>query len=274
MQGRGTFIEYYEEVINHLNNRNCTVWVSDLVGQGGSSRVLPSDDRKQHIYSFSTYVQHLREFIDNVVLTNGGQRVLLIGYSTGGNVILRYLQENPSKHISGAVLFSPLVDFSASWIAKTAGWIGGYIPYLKTQFAAGDHRDAMLRYVEERHGDHSDNSYTSCDQGSLEIISLTKTFPELTVGGPTFGWFSAAVESARVVRNNAAKITRPVLILSGGADDLVCVRASEELVKNVTFAPAKYRAFVSAKHELFREKRQIREEMWREVDSFCAAHLP
>lgn len=43
VQGRGTFLEFYEVLIVPLLERGFDVWMYDLTGQGGSSRILKEE---------------------------------------------------------------------------------------------------------------------------------------------------------------------------------------------------------------------------------------
>src|SRR5262249_17115968 len=121
VQGRGTFLEFYEILIVPLLERGLDVWMYDLSGQGGSSRLVNSERHDpetvqcmQHVDTFDQYIDDLNSFVEDIVVPNSSDKLLLGGYSTGGHVALRYLQTKGTSHpFQAAFMISPLLSLNA-----------------------------------------------------------------------------------------------------------------------------------------------------------------
>lgn len=270
VQGRGTFLEFYEVAIIPLLERGFDVWMYDLSGQGGSSRLVGSEGRDQetaqymqHIESFDQYVEDLSAFVEDIVLPNFSGKLLLGGYSTGGHIALRYLQAKGTNHpFQAAFMISPLLALNTrlsnvlSYLLRGASWIID----LKRYAPGAGHVDPILKMPFEG------NPYTSDEKGFVELKELCMINKPLMMGGVSFGWVKAAADSLSILWSKKAiqSIQVPVLIATGGKDSVVDISYNQTFVNILPHGHHLY--FQDGRHELFRETEEMRTLFWSEFD--------
>lgn len=273
VQGRGTFLEFYEVVITEMLQRGLNVWMYDLSGQGGSSRLVSAEshDEKtvqymQHVESFDQYVEDLNAFVEDIVMPNTTGGVLFLGgYSTGGHVALRYLQEKSASHpFQAAFMISPLLTLS-----------GRFTNVLTYMLRKAPKVIDLTRYIPGKgHVDpvfsmpFKENPYTSYEEGFCELKQLCVAHEPLMMGGVTFGWVRAAADSLSRLWSKKAieSIQIPVLIATGGSDGVVDVSNNYKFASSLKHGCHLY--FKEGKHELFRETEDIRGLLWIGFDGF------
>lgn len=275
VQGRGTFLEFYEVAIVPLLEQGLDVWMYDLSGQGGSSRLVSSERHDpetfwhmQHIDSFDQYVDDLDAFVENIVVpnqVNPSNKLLLMGYSTGGHVALRYLQtKSPSHPFQAAFLISPLLSINGpnSYLLTFVFWSASWFIDLESYIPNAGHVDPVLAMPFEG------NPYTSDEEGFYQLKKLCLTNQPLMMGGISIGWIKAASDSLSILWSKKAiqAIQIPVLIATGGKDGVVNVSYNEEFVNRLKVGHHLY--FQEGKHELFRETEEIKTLLWTELNKF------
>ena len=90
----------------------------------------------------------------------------------------------------------------------------------------------------------------------------------LGVGGPTWGWLSAAYKAMAQLKDTKFPITIkvPSLIVNAGLDRIVSNRATELLVEHL---PAGSLVTIEgARHEILMEQDIFREQFWAAFDAF------
>lgn len=273
IQGRGTFLEFYEVLIDPLLERGYDVWTYDLTGQGGSSRLPLEQDvshltkqRMQHVDSFDRYLVDMHEFVQEVVLPKvGDDRLLLGGYSKGGHLALRYLQKYPEHNFKGAFAISPLLSlklplmhgivFGSLKLFGTFSDLNKYVP------GAGD-VDPIFTMT------FTTNPYTSDPERFQEMVRLCEQFPDWMMGGVSQSWLRAAIESVFALwkTDSLAAIQIPILISTGESDGVVDVNYNAQFVEKLSHG--KHLVYPTGRHELFRETPAMRADWWREFDLF------
>lgn len=268
LQGRGTFIEYYYQAIKELLDRGFEVWMFDLAGQGGSTRYHKEKPLHQHVDTFDTYIQHTHEFINKkIVPTLEHHPLILMGYSTGGNIVMRYLEEYPHD-VAGGVLISPLTGLNSPLPVKSQGLLKGLLKGLAlVKGKQGGGHDVVLDPEEKN------NLYTTDPMGFEEIKVLCDQNPNLTVGGATYGWLEAALNSAAMLKNpqNLKNVIKPVLFVSAGADEIVLPAQDAPICKQIK--DCTHMLLPGARHEILREAQPIRDAFWRAFDTFISEKL-
>jgi lysophospholipase len=273
IQGRGTFLEYHEELISRLLIRGYTVWTYDLLGQGLSTHLVTDDPkdpyeyRKQYIDTFDTYLANLDHFIRNVVQPDQQQPFILGGYSTGAHILIRYLEEY-SNTITGAFAISPILNYSTHFFVRQLVAMMAFLS--PQQYTLGYGPEDPVFQTE-----FASNGYTSDAHGFEEIVDIIRVHPEqASVGGTTWGWVQASMDSCKTLKKpeNLRKIETPLAIFSGLKDTIVDNAQNLEIMR--TIPNLSYFAYPEGRHELFRESPPLRQEFWSDLDSFLESLTP
>lgn len=279
IQGRGTFLEFYEVLVDPLLERGYDVWTYDLTGQGGSSRLpLSSQEtssltkqRMQHVANFDSYLVDMHEFIQTVVLPQVGDHTLLLGgYSKGGHVALRYLQTHPQHPFKGVFAISPLLSLklplSHTLVLQSLNTMGLFTD-LDSYVKGACDVDPIFAMTFET------NPYTSDPQRFQEMVDLCVKYPDWMMGGVSMSWLRAAIDSVFALWEPAAiqAIQIPVLLSTGESDGVVDVSYNAQFVKELP--KAKHLLYPKGRHELFREAADMRADWWHEFDLFFLNQL-
>jgi lysophospholipase len=272
VQGRGTFLEFYETVIVSLLERGLDVWMYDLSGQGGSSRLVHNGHHDQetvrymqHVDTFDQYIDDLNDFIENIVVPNARSKLFLGGYSTGGLVALRYLQtKNASHPFAAAFMISPLLVLKVplSNVLSSLLWSASWIIDLESYVSGAGNVDPIFTMP------FTGNPYTGDVAGFIQLKELCVLNRSLMMGGVSYGWVKTTLDSLSILWSTKAikSIQVPILIASGGKDGVVDVSYNVEFVNKLAFGHHLY--FQEGRHELFRETEEIKILLWNELDEF------
>lgn len=272
LQGRGTFLEFYEALVVPLLDRGFDVWMYDLSGQGGSSRLMEpeyyDDDTvqfMQHVDSFQIYIDDATDFIQDIVVPNSRGKLILGGYSTGAHVALRYLQSYPNHPFTSSFFISPLLALKAPVGNKAMSYL---IWCASLLISLDDYRPNAGKDDPIFNAPFEDNVYTSDRNSYEEMKELCIQYRHLVMGGVSVGWVKAAVDSVdKLWNNNAIKAIKiPTLIATGGDDQMIEVKYNGEFSKRLALSEVVY--YPSGRHELFRETPEIRAQWWTDFDRF------
>ncbi len=242
----------YVEVLHdlrHLREAGVTIAMMDHRGQGFSDR-MHEDPEAGFVGAFQDYVDDLATFVDTVVRDGRGDLPLLgLGHSMGGAVLATYAVQHPGV-FDAVVLASPMlqIDFGEDYSESSAYWIAWAAP--DSMYAAGQGPFVEGRPFEGNDVTHSRARFELA-QRVFEVV-----FPEARLGGPTFGWLEQSIEATRSLRQSAARLTTPTLLLQA-SDDTVVVPAAQTAF--CAEAPScRLVAFPGARHELLMETDEIR----------------
>lgn len=272
VQGRGTFLEFYEIVIVPLLERGLNVWMYDLSGQGGSSRLVSNEyhdpetvQHMQHVDTFDLYIEDLNAFVEDIVVPTIPSKLLLGGYSTGGHIALRYLQSKAESHpFQGAFMISPLLALNAplSNVLSYLLWGASWFVSLESYVSGAGHVDPIFAMP------FLDNPYTGDAEGFTQLKELCVLNRSWMMGGVSYGWVKAAADSLSNLWSKKAikSIKIPILIATGGKDGVVDVSYNTEFVNRLP--QGKHLYFSEGRHELFRETETIKALFWTELDHF------
>lgn len=261
--GRSEFIEKYEDTIEALSRRNYRVYTMDWRGQGLSSRLL-KDRHKGHIESFRQYLNDLHFFMETFVRPNAAGPVIFLAHSMGAHIVLRFLIEQ-SPPAAAAVLVSPMIHIRTfplpralagrlAKLAVRAGLAGCYIP------GEGPYQPGGKRF--------KNNPLTSDRERFMEEHRKIAQNPDLAIGGVTWGWLAAAMQSIdRLLSESAGETFKtPVLIIGGSADRVVSLPAMRHICRRL---PECRLVMISrARHEILNEAASVRRLFWQEFDRF------
>lgn len=262
LHGRSEFIEKYKEVARQLQEKGFQVISPDWRGQGLSSREL-ENRHKGHINRFDDYVDDLEALYLRTIEPQG-LPVYILAHSMGGHIALRFMSRQPLK-IKKAVLVSPMVDIALPVMIYPALKLLSK-KMSKTLFAKKyiiGSRDYSVKKAKFKGNNlcHDPEKYRILHN---EIANN----PDLALGGVTWGWLNAALESVEILKQDdiIGRITTPVLIISAQKDSIVSSKAQEKLSKKLPDC-----SFVSIKdafHELLFEEPGINRQVWDAFDRF------
>ena len=263
LQGRASFMEKYQEIIEILCRKGNNVWALDLRGQGLSSRMLPNHN-KLHIDSYDTYLHDFHQFMTNYVRPMHQNNLILLGHSMGGHIALRYLSEYQNI-FDGAVLVAPMIDVKtggypkslAKLIAKSACFIGCEDAYIFGQ----ENLNPIYEYFEGNYFTHDRQRYFA--HRDLQLKN-----PGLVSGGGTYGWLQATFKSIQMLHESTylKQIHTPLLLIAAGQEELIDNSSLEYVAENL--AKCKVKIYEHSRHQIFMETDEILTQFWADYDSF------
>jgi lysophospholipase len=261
LQGRAESVEKYEEVIAGLLERGLAVYAFDWRGQGLSSRLLP-EPLKGHVESFEDYLHDLHRFVEDVWQPDGAR--YLIAHSMGAHLALRYLAERDYR-VDGAVLCAPMIDL------KTQRWPREIAPMIVGGMVNMGLADAYVpgsRPYLPTERKFENNPLTTDRERFDRFPALLRARPELTVGGPTFGWVRAAFDSIEVLRQSGyvGRIASPIHVMVGDSDVIVDLEAARRLTRHLP--QGRFEVIENARHEIMLEHDAVRDRFWRAVEQW------
>ena len=255
--GRTEFIEKYLEIIGDFLERRFTVLVIDHRGQGLSTRML-DDPLKSYVHHFQDYADDLG-FVINALGSHLPQPQIIVAHSMGGCVALQSVitgTANPSALICSAPMLG-LFDLEVSilrWVFTAMAMMG-----------AGGKNIPFIKQTSGLPVDFKNNKLTSDPVRFARWACYFTHIVELRLGKPTLGWIKAASSSMSFVNRNAARVKIPTLIVSAGGDSIVDPASHQDFAER---SKAQLEVIPSARHEVFLEKDEYRDQFFAFVDDF------
>lgn len=264
--GRADFIEKYLEALCHWRDRGWAVTSFDWRGQGLSGRLSP-DALLGHADSFDPWIGDLGALIADWRRTEAGPHVV-IGHSTGGNLVLRHLMERPGD-ADAAVLVSPLIGLELPLLPDCM--VARIARHFVGRGRGGIH--AWGQGVVERTAERG-RVLTSDPDRYADEGWWWQQVPGLKLGGVSWGWLAAAFESiGALMRPGAAeRVTTPILVLAATRDRVVSTAAIRRLLARLPDARGRF--FANAAHELLRERDDVRMPAFAAIDAFLDEKAP
>lgn len=264
----------YKELVQDLFSAGYSVYIHDHRGQGLSDRIVPERPHMGHVTAFAHYVDDLRRFVEEVVVPAGHQQHLLVAHSMGGGIASAYLQKHADDPVFAAVAMSspmhgiPGDGFVMQTALRVLGWLGFDRRYLPV--VGGDYNPETARTVQR------DDCCTHSQPRKTFTFEEFERHPAARLGGPSVGWIRRAIAATRALREEAARVSVPVLILSGGADEVVSNDAQQAFCDNMNRGAARCVRTVidGALHEHFIESDHWRDQAMDLLLGFLREHAP
>lgn len=265
LNGRTEFIEKYFEPVAELRARGFAVWTMDWRGQGLSSRLLP-DPLLHHAERFDDLLDDADRVLDRLVLPGLAGPLVLMGHSMGGHLGARLLARRPAA-FDRAILCAPMIGFLRGGpvvqrLARLLAHVTCRWPAQAERLAPGARRDSRRDVAFEG------NRLTGCPDRYAAHKALLHVMPDVALGGVTWGWIRAALNSVAVLGLPASmrRITMPVLVALAGDDTVVDNHAMRRFAAGLPLATLV--EFPGARHELLRESDTHRLAFWSAFDRF------
>ena len=263
LNGRGEFIEKYAGVIQTLNEKGYSVWTLEWRGQGLSSRVH-ADRLRGHIRSFEEYLHDVRHWLDGVVFPVLDQPPMLLAHSMGGHLALRLLATH-SGRFTRTVVIAPLIGFRPRFVLPLFTILIRLVCLLGLghwYFFGANYDPANPNF--------QGNTLTNCPEQFAIKPQWIRNKPELAIAGVTYQWLDSAIRSIRHLKQEASKITNPVLLVSPEDEQVVdrdaALRFAESLQNCEVYSIA------DAKHEVLFEVASVRHQLWARIQQFFNGH--
>ncbi|MDE2385156.1 MAG: alpha/beta hydrolase [Alphaproteobacteria bacterium] len=263
--GRAEYLERYFETMNDMLRRGLAVVSFDWRGQGESDRLLPNRLRG-HAVDFADFDADVDAVFSRVIIAHCPKPFFGLGHSTGGHLMLRTLRGK--KWLERAVLTAPLLGFHfGAWPRPLARGLS----FGATRLGLGSAYLPGLSHLPQRREDFDSNALTSDRRRWDRDMSTLEQFPQLAVGGPTFGWLRAALDSIDELMEWPANRgpSCPTLMALAGMDRVVNNAGTKAFLGR---APGfSSLTIADSRHEILNEKTEIRERFLAAFDAFIAA---
>ncbi|HYD18963.1 MAG TPA: alpha/beta hydrolase [Patescibacteria group bacterium] len=259
-------VEKYFEVMRDLNSRGFDVYMMDWRGQGGSARYI-NGSAKAHHEGYDEQIAMLHQFVTSIVEPTAKKPLVYMGHSMGAHIGLRYLNEHDGVFDS-AILTSPMIDIvthgmpkklarQMAKFAKAGGYLEKYIPggtdWVEENFKGNNKTSDPVRF--------------GVDNENLKANDALK------IGDPTYGWVYHTFASIDVLNDEdyLKAIKTPILMEISGQEKIVDRPAQD---RALTLLPNARRVDIAdAKHEIWMERDELRNQWLKEVDNFLEERL-
>lgn len=267
LPGRSEFIEKYYETIADLRDRGFVVMILDWRGQGLSGRLL-KDAPRVKIDEFGLMTGDLADLIALAKRKKLPKPWTVLGHSMGGHLFLRLIHDTPrfAKNFDRAVLVAPMLGLKLSaamrWVmarlikrAKSRRTLKNLALFQGNKTILWKKRLGIGRLTSDA-GRFRDEAW------------LIDQNPALVIGGITYGWLEAAFKSIEILNASRLpeKLKLPVCFILAGKESVVDAAATEAFIARM--AEATVVTLKDARHEILKERDDIRNNFWQIFDSF------
>ncbi len=261
LHGRTEFIEKYYPVVTELLARGFAVATMDWRGQGLSERPL-GHPLKGHVDDFEDYQRDLDALLELPEVQALPGQTVLMSHSMGGAVAIRRLKREPDRFV-GAMFSSPMlgllltpgIDRAANMAAKVVSDVG-----LNYSYAPGQPMEPYSETI------FMGNVMTSDFDEYTRQRDLIKEAPGLAVAGVTWGWLRAALKEMAALE--LVDISSVKALYWVGSEEAVI--SAPLVAARAAASRSRFRVIAGAKHEALFERPELRNRVWREIDSFLA----
>lgn len=269
LQGRGEYIERYQETADELAERGLGCVTFDFRGHGGSSRETP-DPGMGYVQDVAHYITDTRHVMDHVTKTHGITCPLLITHSTGGLVAMAMMLDQPDLWES-VVMVAPFFGLGGpDWLSLAAQFVAdGMCRYgFDKQYLPGQRKLSPLA------GFEVDNILTSDPVRYARNVAILQSSPDLVIGGVSAGWLDACFKAQASLTDRIGQMKSgqwplpPITIILAGNDQVVSNQTTEDLfgdIPSITITE-----IPEARHEILQESDQYRDQFWKIFDAHIA----
>ncbi len=200
-----------------------------------------------HIADYKQYLEDIKYFLTFIQPKTSARKFFLMGHSMGGLLTLCFLIHESTTEVDGAIISSPWIE-TAARINPIIKAFGKIFAIIYPRFAA----PADIKLEDLTH----DENILAIHQQDIES-GLRKT-------KATAGWLKQIEKAQKLVRVEASKIIKPLLILQAGDDRLVKASATKEVFEKIGTNDKTYKEYEQLYHELFNEttRNDVFNDIW------------
>ncbi len=268
--GRTETFTKYAELVRDLHPHGFSFYFLDHRGQGQSDRIVGSKPAPPdfvsppgHVDRFDDYVDDVARFVDRVVRKEPHAHVVGWGHSMGGGILTRYAEKHPGS-FAALILSSPMHGLPIKWWQR---------PFVSFMTAMGKRRSyALGKGPWQPSMDVFEGNDTTGSESRYRFkMDTYSADPSVWIGGPTYGWVHEADRAGKAMREDARRLTMPVLLFQAGADTIVDNSAQDAVV---AAAPDCTKIVLpGARHELLLERDDVRDAVLDHVLTFLESRL-
>lgn len=256
--GRTEYCEKYAPVARQLTGAGHAVLAIDWRGQGASDR-LTGDPTLGHVEDFAHYQRDVAAMLDAAARLALPRPWNLLSHSMGGTIALRAL--DGGLDVRSAVFSAPMLDINLGRLPAAIGHGIATGLSLAAQLSGhGAHPVPGAAGV--LHIAFSANRLTSDIGEYTRLMREAATWPELTIGLPTYTWLNAAIAEFRALET-LPRPALPALISISGGDNVVALQPIRDLA--ASWPGSRLIEEPDARHEVMFETRPIRERFLASV---------
>mgnify|MGYP001595420977 CR=1 FL=1 len=244
----------YKEVIYDLYNNGFSIYIHDHRGQGLSGRMTEDPDMG-YIDTFQFYIDDMKYFYDEILLSNPHDKKYLIAHSMGGAIGMTYLEENPND-FQAAAFSSPMLGFVPGTCSAAKVLVG------KTpKYAAGQ------SVYEDYKLDFDRNKLTGSKIRYERMNWAFNDEEQAQLGGATYQWVDKSCKQFKYINSNIDKIITPFILFSAENEKIVNPKAHQYFVESAQKLNKTCEAYTikNAMHELLIEKDEQRIETMNHI---------
>ncbi|WP_297002545.1 MULTISPECIES: alpha/beta fold hydrolase [unclassified Thalassospira] len=269
LQGRGEYIERYQETADELAARGFGCVTFDFRGHGGSSRET-DDPVMGYIRDVAHYIADTDHVIEHVKQAHGIECPCVLTHSTGGLVAMTMMLDQPGLW-ENAVMVAPFFGLGGhDWLSLAAQFVADSMCRygFDKQYLPGQAKLSPLAEFEP------DNILTSDATRYARNVAILKEHPNLVVGGVSAGWLDACFKAQASVSDRIEQMKSgqwllpPITMVLAGNDQVVSNQITEDLfggVPSVTITE-----IPEARHEILQERDLYRDKFWQAFDAHIA----
>lgn len=245
IHGYGEHSGRYVPLVERLAARGFEVQAVDYRGHG------QADGRRGHVDRFADYLDDVDRFVARLREGAGDRPIFLLGHSLGGLILARWLLESGGDDLAGVVFASPYLQLAFRppwWKLAASKTVGRLIPWLPVD--NGLTSDQLTR-----------------DPAMQQLVDRDPLYNRQT----TPRWFDEATAAQAEVRARAGEIRLPALVLVPEADPIASPATGEAFAAALGSGDKTLRRFPGARHELFNEIPETREQATADLLSWLEA---
>lgn len=270
LQGRGEFIERYEETASDLGARGWGCVTFDFRGQGGSSREAP-DPNMGYVRDLAHYATDARHVMNHIEHKHGIVCDLVLTHSTGGLIAMGMMLGQADLWKS-AVMIAPFFGLGGpDWLSVAAQFLSsGLCRYgFDKQYLPGQSSHSPLK-------DFAPENLLTSDPIRYERNrTFLRNDPSLVIGGTSAGWLDACFQAQASTATKLASVADtlpPITMVLAGNDLVVSNQITEEIfggLPNISITE-----IPEARHEILQEQDMFRAQFWALFDAHMTLHHP